>query len=657
MIKKIINQYKALGFVKTVCWLFNAFTFRIKKFFLNISNYSAVKITEKEKDFVMLKDRPNIFIVANVPYYDIGGGQRCSQLAKTFNSFGYNVEYLYAFKSGESLKFNLTMPISAHSYINAKNMERIKSRVSKNDLFIFESPCEKFNPVLDLAVEKECKIIYENIDNWETSLGSGVCDEETLKRLLTESTILVGTSMPLKEQLEQYLEKYHLPKKPVMYLANAVDSELFCRLKSNEPPKDLVKGRVTLLYYGSLWGEWFDWDIITELAQRHSDYSFNLIGDHANIGHIKRQCPDNVHFLGLKKQSELPAYLSHVDYALVPFKTGEIGDYVSPLKIFEYISMGTKVLCTELPEVKGYPNVYCGNSSADWEAAIEADHTVDIDAADSFILDNSWANRITEMIHACYPETDRSILNGKLSVVILNYNNKNVIFRCINTLIKFNELYNYEIIVVDNGSKDGSYEELLKKYGDTEVVILQNGKNGCSSGRNLGISAAHGEYVIFLDSDQWVTNKYWLMPYENILKTGKNIGLIGWAAGWFNGQGYAHYTVDNFRYKYMPPVALCRNDIGYLGTGGMIVKKAILEKVGGFDLKYDPTCYEDTDLSLAVRNEGLEIYYCAYLGVAHLPHQTTKSGTEHHDKLIKEKGDYFVAKWKDKNPDLLKYIK
>ena len=52
----------------------------------------------------------------------------------------------------------------------------------------------------------------------------------------------------------------------------------------------------------------------------------------------------------------------------------------------------------------------------------------------------------------------------------------------------------------------------------------------------------------------------------------------------------------------MPPIGLYRSDIGYLGTGGMILEKELFDKVDGFDLNYDPTCYEDTDLSLKVRN-------------------------------------------------------
>ena len=107
----------------------------------------------------------------------------------------------------------------------------------------------------------------------------------------------------------------------------------------------------------------------------------------------------------------------------------------------------------------------------------------------------------------------------------------------------------------------------------------------------------------------------------------------------------------------MPPAGLYRNDIGYLGTGGMMTTKNLLNKVGNFDEKYDPTCYEDTDISLKIRNEKKEILYCPYLGVGHLPHQTTNSSSEEHNKLIYEKGTYFVNKWKKINPKLLEYKK
>ena len=214
-----------------------------------------------------------------------------------------------------------------------------------------------------------------------------------------------------------------------------------------------------------------------------------------------------------------------------------------------------------------------------------------------------------------------------------------------------------QIIIVDNQSKDGSFELLEKKYKD-KIKLVRNEKNGCSSGRNLGVKTASKNYILFLDSDEWILHKYWLDNYTNLLLNNNDIGAIAWNAGWFNNSGRAYKVVDGFDYRYMEPNMLARCDIGYLATCGFIMKKSLFNKIKGFDLNYDPTCYEDTDLSLKIRNVDKEIYYSTYLGVGHLPHQTTKSGTDAHTKLINEKADYFVGKWSKENKKLLDdYVK
>ena len=243
---------------------------------------------------------------------------------------------------------------------------------------------------------------------------------------------------------------------------------------------------------------------------------------------------------------------------------------------------------------------------------------------------------------------------GNISIIVLNYNNKEIIFKCLNSLIDFNK-YKYEIIVVDNGSVDGSYEEIKKNYPN--IRLFKNTKNGCSSGRNLGVKNSNKDYIMFLDSDQIVTNSNWLDNYLDILDINSNIGAIGWTGGWFNRKGYSHLTVECFPNRYISPNILCRKDIGYLGTGGMIIKRDTFNKIEGFDQNYDPTCYEDTDISLKIRNIDMELVYCPYLGIIHKAHQTTKSGSENHKKLIEEKGKYFVDKWKRINKKLLRYVK
>mgnify|MGYP001861276626 CR=1 FL=1 len=259
-----------------------------------------------------------------------------------------------------------------------------------------------------------------------------------------------------------------------------------------------------------------------------------------------------------------------------------------------------------------------------------------------------------------FPETAKKYENdiyNNLSVIILNYNNKKVITKCVDTLLMYNDRYKYEIIVVDNQSSDGSYE-LLKSTYNKKIKVVRNTQNGCSSGRNLGVKNSSKDYILFLDSDEWILNKYWLDNYIALILNNSDIGAIAWNAGWFNSEGRAYKVVDGFDFRYMEPNMLARRDIGYLATCGFIMRKDLFNKIDGFDLKYDPTCYEDTDLSLKIRDAGKEIYYSTYLGVGHLPHQTTKSGSEAHTKLINEKANYFYNKWSKKNKKLLdNYIK
>lgn len=270
----------------------------------------------------------------------------------------------------------------------------------------------------------------------------------------------------------------------------------------------------------------------------------------------------------------------------------------------------------------------------------------------NYVIDYNNYNKSKDVFYSNNKEYEK--YHDNISIIVLNYNNKKVIFKCIDNLIKYNN-YNYEIIVVDNQSTDGSYEELKKKYKN--IKLYRNIKNGCSSGRNLGALHSQKKYLLFLDSDQWPISENWLDPYLEIIEIKKNFGAIGWTGGWFNSEGYAYHTVDNFNMRYMPPCGLCRKDVGYLGAGGLLIKNAFFNQIGGFDINYDPTCYEDTDLSLQIRNNSEEIFYCPYLGIEHQAHQTTKSGSSTHTALINEKGNYFVNKWKKINKNMLKYKK
>lgn len=436
-----------------------------------------------------------------------------------------------------------------------------------------------------------------------------------------------------------------------LYLPNAVNIEIFEPSRTYARPNDLFVGRKkTLLYFGSLWGEWFDWEKIDYIARNCPDCAINLIGDYSGCRDRMTTLPKNVHFLGIKKQTELPAYLAYTDLALLPFKNCEIGKYVSPLKIFEYIAMNVRVLATPLDDIQDYPNVVCSDSNEGWAEAVETNTPVQ--DSNVFISQNNWFARCQEILE-CANSVRKSY--PSVSVIVLNRNNKSVIKRCVDSLLAHRQYAKYEIIVVDNQSEDGSFEFLKEEYAD-QIVLVQNNKNGCSSGRNLGVKMAQGDYLCFLDSDQWVISDLWMENSLYLLEQYGKIGAVSWGAGWFSPGKVVGSIVDYYelrgirraRYAY-------RRDIAYLATSGLMMKKRLFEEIGGFDEAYDPTCFEDTDLSLSIRHAGYELAYCPNIPIMHLPHQTTNSGSAAHKALMARNGKYFETKWKRLHSELLEY--
>mgnify|MGYP004527640021 FL=1 len=393
MLNKIKKYYCNHGFIGTLVWLFSKPQHIVMK---KINYYKCLNIKEGNiKNYVFYKKK--VFIFTGIPYFDIGGGQRSSQLTKEFNKIGYDVVYLYRIPSSESKICKMEIPTVIHKFIKNFKLEEFKKLLNKNDIVIFEIPAKEFVPFMEYAIKVNNKIIYETIDNWETNLGDGFFDKKSLNTFIINSNYLTATAKPLINQINKYQEKLSI-KKNVYYLPNAVDVNLFDYNKKYDVPSDLIIGKKTFIYYGSLWGSWFDWNIIKYISSLDKEYQINLIGDYNNILHIVRTMPSNVHFLGLKSQKELPNYLKYSDYTLLPFKTDSIGNYVSPLKVFEYIAMHKITISSKLPDIIGYPNVKFIDNINDIDLIVKGKNVIDVKKTNDFIKSNSWNNRCNEII-------------------------------------------------------------------------------------------------------------------------------------------------------------------------------------------------------------------------------------------------------------------
>lgn len=579
-----------------------------------------------------------IYIFTGVPFDDIGGGQRAAQFARVLLSRGECVTYVYAYpkwENGSVVESEVALPGLRHLYLKNVNADDVLKDSTSRDVAIFELPHASFVPYLERCNDTGAQTVFELIDAWDSSLGGDWYSDTILNQYILQSRLVVGTAKVLQQSL---IER---GRQDALYLPNAVNEDIFDCYRVFHRPVEYQEGFRSIVYFGSLYGEWFDWVSVNAAARLARDAKIYLIGDPPS----GLQLEENVILLGGRKIDELPAYLQHCDVAILPFKPGRISDAVSPIKIFEYLAMNTLVVANDLPEIRDYPNVLIARDPEHFaELCANGSRAYVKESTDKFVMDNCWSARLDRIVPPLK-------LGNTVSAIVLMHNNVNIIGRCLQSLQKHAGDYIKEIIVVDNASVDGGPEYVEAAF--PEVKLVRNTKNGCSSGRNLGVSHASGEYLAFFDSDQWITGRGGFEEALSLLESDVHLGAVGWAAGWFaaGNESFGGAIVD-----YLPARGTAcreylekgyRSDIAYLGSGGLFVPRIVFDTVGGFDEFYDPTCFEDTDFTLAIKAAGFTIGYRNLQGIRHQAHQTTGASgqSDAYRTLFSRNSAYFGAKW------------
>ena len=96
----------------------------------------------------------------------------------------------------------------------------------------------------------------------------------------------------------------------------------------------------------------------------------------------------------------------------------------------------------------------------------------------------------------------------KISVIVPVYNSENYIIRCIDSIIS-QSYKNWELILIDDGSTDSSYQLIINKsLEDERIKVIHQENSGPGIARNTGIDAATGDYIVFVDSDDFIDTNY-----------------------------------------------------------------------------------------------------------------------------------------------------
>lgn len=132
----------------------------------------------------------------------------------------------------------------------------------------------------------------------------------------------------------------------------------------------------------------------------------------------------------------------------------------------------------------------------------------------------------------------------KISVIVPVYNAENYLSKCLESIIK--QTYScLEIILIDDGSTDSSYK-IMENYKkkDNRILLFHKENSGVSATRNLGIKKMTGEYVVFVDSDDWIDEDYLERIYKIIKETKSDFVKTGYTVNHNYEEGKVNYFFD-----------------------------------------------------------------------------------------------------------------
>lgn len=168
----------------------------------------------------------------------------------------------------------------------------------------------------------------------------------------------------------------------------------------------------------------------------------------------------------------------------------------------------------------------------------------------------------------------------RVSVVIPTVNRKKWVTEALESV--FSQTYpDYEIIVVDDGSSDGTSEELKLRYGD-RIRLFRNGGSNPPTAKNIGASHARGEYLAFLDDDDlWYPTK--LEKQVRLMdESGKEVGMVGAGCDYIDAEGEPYWkpSIPENQVSYEQ----CCIKVHMPGSGSNeLIRRSVFQEVGGFD--------------------------------------------------------------------------
>ncbi|MBG9488956.1 glycosyltransferase [Bacillus subtilis] len=238
----------------------------------------------------------------------------------------------------------------------------------------------------------------------------------------------------------------------------------------------------------------------------------------------------------------------------------------------------------------------------------------------------------------------------KTSIIVLTYNQLALTKQCLESIWKHTNNDCIEVIVIDNGSHDGT-RDYLKQITSIKAIFNKTNE-GFAKACNQGLEVASGDNILFLNNDTVVTNQ-WLEPMIKLLYQDDKIGMVGPVSNYVSGpqQVPVNYTnveeIEDFSRLYCLQQRGRSKAVLRLVGFCLLVKKKVLDEVGGFDERFVGGSFEDDDLSLRVLQAGYQLKIALDSFVHHHGHATFTGNPDLSiNQLYEENRQRFIDKWK-----------
>ncbi len=254
-----------------------------------------------------------------------------------------------------------------------------------------------------------------------------------------------------------------------------------------------------------------------------------------------------------------------------------------------------------------------------------------------------------------------------VSIIIPCFNELKFTKMCINSILKYTS-YPFELIVIDNGSSDGTgkYFKTLKNrlaVGARSSIrafkpIISKRNLGVSGALNRGIYISEGKYVCYLNNDVIVTIN-WLEGLVSCAESDKKTGIVGCASNNVINDYGLFPAIAGFRnikeiQKAAVMLSLSRkgqyDEALYIHGMCMLIKRSVVDKIGLFDERFYPCSGEDLEYSFRAKKAGYKLVNAMNVFIFHFISKATKSGIFKHkygriDAVCRAAKKKFLKKW------------